>query len=947
MIDEIISHYRILERLGAGGMGEVYKAEDLRLHRQVALKVLRDRTQPQLSAHSEESKKRFLREAQAAAALNHPNIATIYEINQFICGGLEHSFIAMEYVPGRALSEYLRTHRLSVEQAIELVLQIADALEAAHARGIVHRDVKPSNVIVMESKQIKVLDFGLAKFMPSESAANDSITSGMHSEFMQTTPGLVMGTLAYMSPEQAMGTEVDHRSDIFSLGVLLYELLSSRLPFSGENTVALIDNLLHADPPPLNQSHSQVTPELWQITRKMLEKEREQRYQNLREVRRALSLCKQYRRVYEFGPFKVDVAERLLSRGGEVIDLKPKVFDLLVLLVQNAGRLMEKDQLLQALWPDTVVEEVNLNVNVSTLRKALGESPAAPQYIETVPKRGYRFIANVTEQVLASQPEAVSPAVSPLPDGHGKTESFATQVNPQDIDTKSGIFRTAKNTARNFSLRPAPWLLAVAVLAMAASGSFWWWWFKGQARQAPSSARTIAVLPFKSLKSDNKANESDQALGLGMADALITKLGSLQHLTVRSTSTVQKYLDTQVDPLTAGRELSVDLVLEGSVQREEKMIRITARLLKVSDGSSLWAGKFDDFYTNVFALQDSISEKMTEALAMQLTGVERQVMAKRYTENTEAYQLYLQGRYYENKGSPDSLQKAVGYYLAATEKDPEYALAFADLANTYFSLGEYSNRRGMREKARAAVDKALSLDTNLSEGHKVKGELLLLSNWDWAGAERAIKHALELNPGNIDAHLEYASMLSALGRHEEAIREMELARQSDPISTYILLIYVHVLREARRYDQAEILARKVIEMEPNVVRGYRHLALVYNAQGKFSEAIAELKKEGELDGFLRASQVLGYAYARAGNRVEAEKVLQERLRNLGRAGSNYFGIALLYAGLGEPDHVFEWLEKSYQERESQLTTLNVAPEFDSLRADPRFTGLVRRIGLKP
>ncbi|MCI0337855.1 MAG: protein kinase, partial [Acidobacteria bacterium] len=540
MIDETISHYRILERLGSGGMGEVYKAEDLRLHRQVALKVLGANSQPRLSPQSEESKKRFLREAQAAAALNHPNIATIYEIDQFTRDGIEHSFIAMEYVPGKPLSEYGRTHRLSPNQAIELVLQIADALEAAHARGIVHRDVKPSNVIVAEAERIKVLDFGLAKFMTTEYPVESGTASAFQTGMLRTNPGLIMGTLAYMSPEQAKGDEVDHRSDIFSLGVVLYELLTGRLPFSGENTVALINNLLHADPPALNHSNPQVTPELGRIVRKMLEKDRERRYQNLRELRRDLSVSKQHRRIYEFAPFKVDVAERLLSRDGEVIDLKPKVFDLLVLFVQNAGRLMEKEQLLQSLWPDTVVEEVNLNVNVSTLRKALGESPAAPQYIETVPKRGYRFIADVTEHELAPPPVEITPAVTIPSDYNGETESFATQAGSANAETKSVSIRTAKKRARSFSPHPAPWLLAAAMLAIAAGGSFLWW-FKGQAWPTQPGMRNIAVLPFKSLKAE-KVIEADQALGLGMADALITKLGSLRQITVRSTSTVQKYV---------------------------------------------------------------------------------------------------------------------------------------------------------------------------------------------------------------------------------------------------------------------------------------------------------------------------------------------------------------------------------------------------------------------
>jgi serine/threonine protein kinase/TolB-like protein len=931
MIGRTISHYRIVEKLGAGGMGEVYRAEDTRLHRNIALKVLRSGAEGKSDSHSRESKRRFLREAQAAAALNHPNIATIYSVEEFDDGGETSSFIAMEYVEGKPLSRYAREKNLSVAEAIEISLEIAEALEAAHNRGIIHRDVKPSNVMITRDRRVKVLDFGLAKFVRKD-AERDLESASLH-----TTPGLVMGTLAYMSPEQAMGEEVDRRSDIFSLGVVLYELLVGRLPFTGETTVAMINNLLHAEPPALNQFNPQITPDLDRIVRRMLEKDRNRRYASFGEAKLDLAASKNAKRLYEFGEFQLDVSERRLMRSLTAIDLKPKVFDLLVLLAQNAGRLMEKEEIFQSLWPDTVVEEANLNVSVSALRKALGETANDPRYIETVPKRGYRFIARVTVKEAAPQgagaeTESLTPA-NPIANLETAT-TFASCV------IESSSRSNAQSSRAGVAKRPR-WLFAIAALLTLAIIAAWLLprFF------SDSRPRAIAVLPFKMLARD----DAEQALALGMTDALITKMSGLPMLIVRPTSSVTKYVGANADPIAAGRELGVEAVLDGRVQRAEKELRVTAQLIRVSDGVTLWAGTINDYLTNVFQVQDSISEKMIAALEISLSQQEQQRLAKRYTESAEAYQLYLQAQYQADQGTPDSINRAIGYYQAAVEKDPEYALAYARLADAYFSSGEYagSERKALREKSKAAAQKALSLDPDLSEAYEVSVSSKLMVNWDWAGAEEAIKRAIGLNPNNPMAHATYAWMLAAQGRDAEALRESEASLRLDPTSISMLLGHVKILMDTRRFSEAETVTRKVIDISPQSIMGRRNLAVVLNAQGRYDEAIAEYMKEVDRGGYSNVPIGLGVAYARKGRRAEAERVIAERKKILGSGGSNHYGIAAIYASLSEKDRAFEWLEQSYQEREFPILFIKRDPALESLHSDPRFANLAQRIGLKP
>jgi TolB-like protein/thioredoxin-like negative regulator of GroEL len=478
------------------------------------------------------------------------------------------------------------------------------------------------------------------------------------------------------------------------------------------------------------------------------------------------------------------------------------------------------------------------------------------------------------------------------------------------------------------------------LLLTAVTGSFLWWFVKGPKQQADTARmRTIAVLPFKSLKAD----EADQSLGLGMADALITRLGSLQRLTVRPTSAILKYSEANVDPVAAGRELGVDAVLDGRVQRDEKMIRVTAQLLKVSDGSSLWAGKFDDFFTNVFALQDSISEKMTEMLSMRLTQDEHQRMTKRYTENTEAYQLYLQGRYFLFKYQ---FAKALGYYQAAVAKDPEYPLAYAGLATNYVALAVTTpDRQEMRDKAMAAANKAVSLDPNLDEAHNALGWVKFLGDWDWPGAEQELRRAIELNPNNADARQNYADLLSVLGRHDEALGEIERARQLDPVSSEIIRSSASILYHARRYDQALERCRKTLELDPQHRGANSLLPRIYVAKSMFEQAVAEVEKRLGADAVKRFPY-LAYAYVGLGRRAEAEEILQTSLKSTGARGARHL-IAMVYTALGDEERALDWLEKAYQARDNRMIDLKVDPEWDSLRSDARFNDLLRRLGLSP
>jgi len=480
------------------------------------------------------------------------------------------------------------------------------------------------------------------------------------------------------------------------------------------------------------------------------------------------------------------------------------------------------------------------------------------------------------------------------------------------------------------------WSMALAVLLVVVSLVSWRFTHRPDTKSA-APVKTLAVLPFRPLTGAS----TDPALEIGMADALITRLSNSQQIMVRPTSSVLRYSGADVNALAAGRELEVDAVLEGRVQRADNRIRITVQLLRVGEAAPIWAETFDDYFTNIFAVQDSISEKMANALAMHLSGDTKQLMSKRSTENTEAYELYMQGRYLHFKYK---FEEAAKFFQAAVEKDPEYPLAYTGLALNYVALATTTpNRQEFVDKAVEAANKAISLDPELDEAHNVLGWVKYLALWDWAGAEEEFQHAIKLNPNNSQAHINYATVLSIEGKHDQALPQSELALRLDPMSGDIYYNYTWHLYNARHFDEALSMAKKGMEVEPEHPLWDLMIPRLYLAQSKFADAITELEKGRKRDDVRRLG-VLGYAYARSGQQHEAEKVLDTLLHS-NRKQSNS-ALAFIYIGMDDKARALDTLEKGLQERENFMTHLKSDPLFDSLRSEPRFKELLRQMHLE-
>ncbi len=649
--------------------------------------------------------------------------------------------------------------------------------------------------------------------------------------------------------------------------------------------------------------------------------------------------------VYEFGPFRLDASERMLLRYGEPVPLTPKVLDTLLVLVEHGGRLVEKNELMKTLWPDTFVEEGALTRNISDLRKALGEASNEQKYIDTVPKRGYRFVAPVREVEYESAAvivEKTTQAHVVIEEGEvaGRDEALV----PHPFEQKAIGANSEKQSAARWGLKPAFLVICLLLVGLAFALTFFWRGRNPQQPGANQSLKSIAVLPFKPLTSEG----GDQILELGMADTLITRLSNLSQIIVRPTSSIRKYTDSQQDPIAAGRALAVDSVLEGSIQRLNNRIRVTVRLLRVADGKPLWAYKCDEKYADLFEVQDAVSERVATALMPELTGQEKRLLTKRYTENLEAYQLYLNGRYFWNKRTGEGFRKALNYFNQSIEKDPNYALAYVGVADSYTMLADYDwlSPKEASPKAKEAVTKALAIDDTVPEAHASLADIKRFYDWDWAGAEREYKRAIEMNPNYITAHQWYAEFLSAMGRHGEAIREMKRAEELDPVSLVVKSAAGWVLFWARQYDQAIEACRKVIEMDPNYGEVYSQLRRVYEQKGMYAEAL-------DADERLRAfrNKSAPQVAKRPSADVSSAKAYWQKMLELTKNDlkSNreaaQMRMAEIFTQLGDKDQAFEWLEKVYEGHHFWLPFLKVHPHLDPLHSDPRFHDLLRRIGL--
>jgi eukaryotic-like serine/threonine-protein kinase len=800
---QAIAHYRVIRPIGAGGMGEVYLAEDARLGRKVALKIL-----PAHFTTQPERVRRFELEARAASALNHPNILTIYDIGHVAAEGGSVHYIATEYVEGRTLRERLRESPMPCREAVEVAAQVALALAASHAAGVTHRDIKPDNVMLRPDGYVKVLDFGLAKL--TEPSLPPADREGGSAARAETEPGLVMGTVSYMSPEQARGLKVDHRSDIFSLGVVLYEMVAGRVPFAGVTMSDVLAALLRAEHEPLARRVAEAPAELDRIV--------------------ARALCK-----------------------------------------DCAARYQKADDLLADL---------------------------------TRLKRRLEF---ETEQGRL------------MADGAGEVTRLDSEMRTLLFTPSGGAGQTLTAPARRTRLKRA--------------------------------IDSLAVLPFVNAGTDADA----EYLSDGITESLINGLAQLPKLRLVPRSTVfrvHKESGGELDPQAVGREFGVRAVLTGRVEARGEWLIIKAELIDVVAERQVWGEHYRRKLTNIFTLQEEIAKEISAQLRLRLGGRKQRRLVKRYTENAEAYQLYLKGRYYAaSKRTEEWIRKGIEHFQRAIDLDPNYALAYAGMADAYSFLASSTGGWAPREaypKARAAALKALELDESLGEAHCALGFYHLLYDWNVAAAEREFRRAIELNPDYGNAHDGYAFYLKAVGRSAEAISECEQLQQLDPLSPFAHVSLGWAYYFARDFERAVEQGRKALELDPQSGFAHRIIGLGCGQLGRHEEAVAALQKALDAaPGVPLYVAHLGHAYALAGEVYGARRALGELGEMARRQYVSAYYFALVHLGLGRHEEVFEWLEKAYEERAGFLVYLKVEPLFDALRADARFAGLLRRVGREP
>lgn len=805
-----IGRYRILSALGAGGMGEVYLSQDTRLDRKVALKIL----SPEF-AKDKERMNRFVREAKSASALNHPNIITIYEIGE----ADDTHFIATEFIEGVTLSNYAKANSLNDISILDIAIQVASGLDEAHVAGIVHRDIKPDNVMIRPNGLVKILDFGIAKLSAPSTTDKEAATA-----IKATSPGMIIGTANYMSPEQAKGIAVDARSDIFSFGVMLYEMISGKLPFAGETSLEMIVAILHKEPMPLK---TEVPAEIQKIINKCLRKERDERYQTIKDVGNDLKTVKQE---LEF--------QNKLERA----------------VVPNQAE--QKTQIL----PATTTDSTNQTTN---------------QAVSNNPKIKYLMIG----------------------------------------------------------------LAIILVLVLTFLGS----------RYFPPTKQieSIAVMPFV----NESGNADVEYLSDGMTETLISSLTNVPNLNVKARSSVFRYKGKETDLKTIGKELNVQAILNGRVVQHGDQLKLSLELVDVATENALWSQQYNRRQSDLVSLQSEITRDVSSKLKAKLSSADAASVEKNHTTNPEAYRLYLQGRFHWNKRETKEFEKAIVFFKQAIENDPKYALAYSGLADTLVLFPNYGNFRpkDYLPQAKEAALKTLELDPDLAEAHSSLGQILFYWDHDWAGAEREHKRAIELNPKYPTAHQWYAELLSAAGRHDEAIKEISNALELDPVSMVINQNMIQDLYFAGRYDEALLHIERFNELFPNTNGRHLYGGDVYAAQGKYAQAVEEylayLKQTGVKS---ERMQKLKEAYEKSGwdgfgrayqeFNLETLKTTQETDKNSYVKSSDF---ALAYAFGKDKDKCIEYLNKAYDERLHEVLFLKER-RWNFLRDDPRFKELVRK-----
>ena len=640
---------------------------------------------------------------------------------------------------------------------------------------------------------------------------------------------------------------------------------------------------------------------------------------------------------YEFGSFRFDPVRRTLWIEGQPVNLTPKNLETLAVFLENRDRVLEKEELMNLLWPDSVVEENNLTQNISALRKALGEKPNEQRFIKTIPGRGYRFVAEVRElsaevaeaEELIVQQSKVSVVIEEEENDAAETEPMVSALATALPNMR------ARHRSRRWKVAVATALFGLALVGVNV------WRGRKLHPETPAAIKTLAVLPFKSLNSQLGQTGNDEYLGVGLADVLITRLSNLSQLTVRPTSSVLSF--DGKDALQAGQALKVDSVLDGSIQQIGDRVRVTVRLLRISDGQPIWAFQCDEKCTDMFALQDLVSARLTDALALKLTGDERQRMTRRYTDNAEAYHAYLKGRYHTLQYTPEGNQQAVKELNEALRLDPNYALAWAGLADAYAAASDWlMSPREALPKARAAAEKALALDDTLAEAHAALGHVFVHQfNPD---AEREFQRAIALSPNSVAAMFFYFEYF--LGKDaDKGVAVLRRVQQLDPLSPAAGSFMASIYMMARRFDEAVNTAQQALDLDPNNPFARELLGMAYGAKGNHAAAIAELEKVKLMMPISQVVGALGREYALAGRRDDALKTLSELQQMAQQQYVSPFDVAMVYVGLGDKDHAFAYLEKAREDQAEFMGWLQSFAPLDPLRSDPRFAELVRRVEL--